>query len=52
MHFQVPRAKLAGYLLDPKHPAGGGKARIFAGLGFPPRSWRRPSWAMPGKRRR
>ncbi|GLV48943.1 hypothetical protein TJA_20460 [Thermus sp. LT1-2-5] len=36
MHFQVPRAKLTEYLLNPKHPAGGSKARFFASLGFTP----------------
>jgi len=36
VRFQVPRAKLTEYLLNPKHPAGGSKARFFVGLGFAP----------------
>jgi hypothetical protein len=32
----IPRAKLTEYLLNPKHPEGGSKARFFALLGFSP----------------
>jgi hypothetical protein len=34
--FFVPRAKLTEYLLNPKHPEGGSKARSFMALGFSP----------------
>ncbi|RDI94511.1 hypothetical protein DV704_11535 [Meiothermus sp. QL-1] len=36
MRFLVPRAKLTEYLLNPKHPEGGSKARFFIALGFSP----------------
>jgi len=36
MRFLVPRAKLTEYLLNPKHPEGGSKARFFMALGFSP----------------
>ena len=36
MRFFVPRAKLTAYLLNPKHPEGGSKARFFMALGFSP----------------
>jgi len=32
----VPREKLVAYLLNPKHPEGGSKARFFMALGFAP----------------
>lgn len=36
MRFRVPTAKLTEYLLNPRHPEGGSKARFFLGLGFSP----------------
>jgi len=36
VRFRVPTAKLTEYLLNPRHPEGGSKARFFLGLGFSP----------------
>jgi hypothetical protein len=36
VRFFVPREKLVAYLLNPKHPEGGSKARFFMALGFSP----------------
>lgn len=36
----VPVAKMRDYLLDPEHPAGGGKAGFFLAMGFHPDRWR------------
>jgi hypothetical protein len=36
VRFFVLREKLVAYLLNPKHPEGGGKARFFMALGFAP----------------
>jgi hypothetical protein len=33
-NLHVPLTKLVGYLLDPEHPFGGGKAEWFAGQGY------------------
>ncbi|WP_326490741.1 DUF6883 domain-containing protein [Thermus caliditerrae] len=35
MGFLVPRSKLTEYLLNPRHPEGGSKARFFLSRGFP-----------------
>jgi filamentous hemagglutinin len=32
--FHVPEEKLTGYLLNPQHPVGRGKAAFFLALGF------------------
>jgi hypothetical protein len=35
----VPERKITGYLLDPAHPVGGGKANFFLRFGFSRANW-------------
>lgn len=38
MRFVVPWTKLTEYLLNPRHPEGGSKARLFLAKGFSPQA--------------
>jgi hypothetical protein len=35
----IPEGKLRDYLLNPDHPSNGGKAHLFAALGYRPENW-------------
>jgi hypothetical protein len=43
---EVPRAKIALYLLNPEHRRGKGKARFFASRGFSPGNWQAMAAAL------
>jgi hypothetical protein len=36
----VSEEKITGYLLNPQHPAGAGKAKFFTAMGFSRADWR------------
>ena len=38
-HAVIPPEKLRDYLLNPDHPENGGKARVFAALGYTAANW-------------
>jgi hypothetical protein len=42
----VPQRKLTQYLLNPAHPAGGGKAMFFLRFGFTVADWQRLAEAL------
>jgi hypothetical protein len=42
----VPERKVTQYLLNPAHPAGGSKARVFLRFGFTVAEWQQMAEAM------
>ena len=45
-HAYIPREKITGYLLNPEHPKGRGKAKFFTSFGYSLTQWEKLKEAL------